>query len=135
MTTHVQYRGVGESSDSAVPMTTADMSSRLLEDWTPWLLLADGSKLLGWPQQLVRVDASGSHTLDARAAHSERQWKGVVSWMLGVACSRYLLDKKEEYRWIAPASAFYPRATWQVDLGGKPAVALRMWLAQVRSLP
>src|SRR5262249_29622037 len=38
------------------------------------------------------------------------QWKGVVSWMLGVAGTRQFLES-EGYRWIAPLSAFYPETT------------------------
>lgn len=135
MTTHVQYWGVDKSLDSLLPMTTQDMSAHLAADWTPWLPPADGSKLFGWPQQLVTPNESGALTLDAMAAHSERQWKGVVSWMLSVACSRCVLNEKEGYRWIAPASAFYRKATWRVELGGRWHEAYPQGRVEVRRDP
>jgi hypothetical protein len=49
------------------------------------------------------------------AGRSERQWKGFVSWMLGVAGTRHVLTSGG-YRWIAPISAFYPGAIQAVDL-------------------
>jgi hypothetical protein len=59
----------------------------------------------------------GSEVLALRAEtrRSERQWKGVLSWMLGVAGARHVL-KREGYRWVAPLSAFYPGITQPVDL-------------------
>ncbi|WP_420128146.1 hypothetical protein [Longimicrobium sp.] len=38
-------------------------------------------------------------------AGTERQWKRVIAWMLGVVGARHLLAE-EGYRWIAPVSAF-----------------------------
>jgi hypothetical protein len=54
-------------------------------------------------------------TLRQRAARTEKQWKGFVSWMLGVAGTRQFLEA-EGYRWIAPLSAFYPESTQEYDL-------------------
>ena len=53
--------------------------------------------------------------LRGETGRSERQWKSVLSWMLGVAGARHVLAY-EGYRWIAPLSAFYPGAIEQVDL-------------------
>ena len=54
-------------------------------------------------------------TLRPEAGRSEHQWKGVLSWMLGVAGARHVLAY-EGYRWVAPLSAFYPNAKHEVDL-------------------
>jgi hypothetical protein len=53
--------------------------------------------------------------LRPEAGRSERQWKSVLSWMLGIAGARQILTN-EGYRWIAPLSAFYPNARQTVDL-------------------
>ncbi len=54
-------------------------------------------------------------TLRPEVGRSERQWKGVLSWMLGVAGARHVLAY-ERYRWVAPLSAFYANAKQTVDL-------------------
>mgnify|MGYP000225449773 CR=1 FL=1 len=45
--------------------------------------------------------------IERLAGLSDRQWKSVLSWMLGVAGTRRVLAE-EQYQWIAPCSAFYP---------------------------
>jgi hypothetical protein len=54
-----------------------------------------------------------------KAGRSERQWKSVLSWMLGIAGARHFL-RQDGYAWVAPLSAFYPEANLSVDVQAWP---------------
>lgn len=114
----VEYWGVGMATAFGLPMTTGDISGHLLEDWIPSLPSTVSSSFVGWPPFLIdvaRMSIGNCLALRAEAGRTERQWKGVLSWMLGVAGARHVL-KSEGYRWVAPLSAFYPESTQDVDL-------------------
>jgi hypothetical protein len=97
-------------------MTTDDICGHLMADWVPSLPVAVGSSFVGWPPFLIEpLEESELLALRTEAGRSERQWKGVLSWMLGVAGARHFL-KEDGYRWVAPLSAFYPSAVQAVDL-------------------
>jgi hypothetical protein len=115
---HVQYWGVGSLSMTPLPMSTNDISSQLLADWVPTIPAAVSSSFMGWPSLLIEalpIQGKNFLTLRSEVGKTERQWKGFLSWMLGVAGTRHFLEQ-EGYRWIAPASAFYPNNTHAVDL-------------------
>ena len=116
----VEYWPVGQSSASWLPFEPADVSRHLLLDWAPSLPVSLGSSFMGWPAQLLEVvPRSGIDALAVSdvAGGSERQWKSVLSWMLGIAGARHVLEA-ERYRWVAPLSAFYENANQAVDLTG-----------------
>lgn len=75
---------------------------------------------MGWPQFLLDdvsdnlPSSTDFLTLNRRASLSDRQWKGVFSWMLGAAGARHYL-KQEKYTWIAPLSAFYEKGEQSVE--------------------
>jgi hypothetical protein len=97
-----------------------EISFHLGIDWLPSLPPPFRSSVFGWPPLLIdtlAMNATGAELLclNAQAARSERQWKTVLSWMLGIAGARQFL-KQERYRWVAPMSAFYPNSTQDVDL-------------------
>src|SRR5215469_7589859 len=99
-------------------MSVADISSHLLADWVPSLPAAVSSSFIGWPPFLLQSARLGRDDVLAprtQAGRSERQWKSVLSWMLGVAGARHVLAS-EGYRWIAPLSAFYEGWVQPVDL-------------------
>lgn len=99
-------------------MSVGEISSYLLADWVPSLPVAVSSSFMGWPPflvEVVKLKGNDVLALHAAAGRSERQWKSVLSWMLGVAGARHVL-KFEGYRWIAPLSAFYPGGVQTVDL-------------------
>ena len=101
-----------------LPLEVDDVSGHLLADWVPSLPPSVGSSFMGWPPFLLESTMlRGSEILALRpeTRRSERQWKGVLSWMLGVAGARHVL-KREGYRWVAPLSAFYPGISQPVDL-------------------
>jgi hypothetical protein len=54
-----------------------------------------------------------------RTAGTDRQWKGMMAWMLGIAGARHVM-KRERYRWIAPLSAFFPNNVQPVTLVSWP---------------
>ena len=98
------------------------MSRHLLLDWAPSLPVSLGTSFMAWPAQLLEVvvvPRSGINALAVSevAGRSERQWKSVLSWMLGIAGARHVLEA-ERYRWVAPLSAFYENAKQAVDLTG-----------------
>jgi hypothetical protein len=69
-----------------------DVSSQLLADWVPSLSPAVGSSFMGWPPLLLEekpLKGLDVLTLRAETGRTERQWKGVLSWMLGVAGARH----------------------------------------------
>jgi hypothetical protein len=116
--TSVEFWGVGASSQTFLPLDTSQIAGHLLADWVPSLPAAVGSSFIGWPPFLIEVvRRSGRQLLAVRteAGRSERQWKSVLSWMLGVAGTRHVLAS-EGYRWVAPVSAFYANAAQVVDL-------------------
>ncbi|MEX1027858.1 MAG: hypothetical protein WD049_07610 [Candidatus Paceibacterota bacterium] len=99
-------------------MSQADISKHLIADWVPSLAMAVGPSFMAWPHYLIgNVDVNGTDYLAIHedAGRSDRQWKSVLSWMLGVVGTRQVLED-EGYRWIAPASAFYPDVRHPVDL-------------------
>lgn len=112
----VQFWGVGASQVVAMAMTAGDISGHLLTDWIPSFPLAVSSSFMGWPNFLidtVSVQSQKFLTLAPVATKSERQWKSVLSWMLGVAGARHALAA-DGYRWVAPLSAFYERKSKEV---------------------
>lgn len=119
----VQFWDAGSAASARLAMTVRDISRHLAADWVPTLPPADGTAFMGWPPFLIEdVPARGSTrflALRDRAARSERQWKGVLSWMLGVAGARHFL-RWEGYTWIAPLSAFYPNVIRTVDVDAWP---------------
>jgi hypothetical protein len=109
---HVHYWAVGQRTPAPLSLTLDSISGYLVEDWIPSIVPPPGSTFIGWPTSLIRsedVDGTEHWSLDPVLGRTERQWKSVISWMLGVAGARHLL-MHEGYRWIAPVSAFYPGA-------------------------
>lgn len=117
---NVEFWGVGCTGSTNLPMTHAHICSHLLSDWVPSLPLNVSSSFIGWPPFLIDVVQYGGADVSAlrlEAGRSERQWKGFLSWMLGVAGTRHVLAT-EGYRWVAPLSAFYEEAVQEVDISG-----------------
>ncbi len=113
---NVEFWGVGALESVLLAMTTENISGHLLTDWIPSLPLAVSSSFIGWPSFLidtVSIDSNEFLTLSPITTGSERQWKSVLSWMLGVAGARHVLAN-DGYRWIAPLSAFYDNSAQPV---------------------
>jgi hypothetical protein len=115
----VEYWPVGSSTSQFLPMTDQDIAAHLAADWMPSLPSAVSSSLIGWPSRLLEA-VQYRHIQDVLALidgvrRHERQWKGVLSWMLGVAGTRHVLAS-EGYRWVAPLSAFYPERVQPIDI-------------------
>src|SRR5437879_4488247 len=118
--TSVEFWDVGAMTSGALEMTVGEISFHLGIDWLPSLPPPFRSSIFGWPPLLIdtlAMSATGAELLclNIQAARSERQWKSVLSWMLGIAGARHFM-KREGYRWIAPTSAFYPDSIQTVDL-------------------
>src|ERR1700677_4503953 len=99
---HAEFWDVG-GPKTALPMTAGDISAHLLADRFPSLPVAASTGLIGWPPfitELVDYEALPHLTLRSIAGKTERQWKGVLSWMLGVAGTRMVLSNGG-YQWIA----------------------------------
>ena len=122
MLTHIEYWPVGSTASSYIPASVDEISAHLMDDWAPSLPIATGATFMGWPSFLLSPLTFNNLEclrLHDRTATTERQWKGVMSWMLGVAVARHIL-KIEKYRWIAPVSAFFGNNRQQVFLGQWP---------------
>ncbi len=123
MTTHVEYWGVGAAASASVPLAHGTISAHLLAAWVPSLAPAVATSFLGWPQYLTEAATIGGVdylALTAAAGQSERQWKAILSWMMGVAGARQFLAM-EGYPWIAPLSAFYPNLVQPVGTSWHPS--------------
>ena len=110
--TVARYWPVGSTSETTLPFTPEVMSEHLMQDWVPKVPSLGGHLLMGWPSLLTEPYALASNqylVLKDLARDTERQWKGFMSWMLGVAGTRQVCAA-EGYDWIAPASAFYANA-------------------------
>jgi len=128
---HAEYWSVGASRSVPLSMSQADISKHLVVDWVPSLAMAVGPSFMAWPHHLIgNVGVNGVDYLAIHrdAGRSDRQWKSVLSWMLGVAGARQVLEH-EGYRWIAPASAFYPDVRHPVDATKLPTELDDMTLA------
>lgn len=99
-------------------MSLDQISSHLVQDWGPALPPAAHMSFLPWLDHVVkRVTDAGRPYLAVRRHFAERQWNTAVSWMMGVAGTRQVLES-EKYTWIAPLSAFYPETVAPTDLSG-----------------
>ena len=129
----VPYWPVGTTTEESLPLSMADIARYLLEDWFPSVPVpVSQAWQMSWAEMLIESTTSESlpNPQWSMAAHTtgmERQWKGFVSWMLGVVGTRRVLDE-EGYQWIAPASAFYSKRKAPVTLNkwyhGYPQCAL-----------
>ena len=138
---NAEFWDVGATSSEWLSLTPDDVSKHLLADWMPSMPCSVSSAFLGWPEFLLEEVISGEDhflTVSRSAGRSERQWKSILSWMLGVAGTRHFLQK-ERYQWIAPLSAFYPEAVQEVDISKWnpefPRSALTAVLAQGAASP
>jgi hypothetical protein len=114
----VQYWPVGSTSDTTLTLIQGDISRFLLTDWLPDLPVSISQSIMGWPQYLIEVETGVPRPylyLSRIAGWSERQWKVVLSWMLGVVGTRRVLAN-ENYSHIAPCSAFYPERKQLVSI-------------------
>lgn len=127
---------MGQTSSTLLLLTPAAISGHLLSDWLPSVPAPLGTSFMGWPQFLLELTPfKGTNVLALRndTGRSERQWKSVMSWMLGVAATRRFLET-EGYRWVAPLSAFYKNAVAAVDLSAwNPAFRRSCVVAERRS--
>jgi hypothetical protein len=114
----VNYIPVGSNQVEDLSWNPHDIATSLLEDWLPTMPLTLGTTFFGWPNHII-YELVGTHqgylSIHRSLSTTDRQWKGVISWMLGIAGARRVL-RQEGYRWIAPASAFYPRSNGQPNL-------------------
>lgn len=116
-------------------MTPDEIAVHLVADWLPGVPTSASVGLMGWPSYLLETEQYPSGellVLNEEAGRTERQWKGMLSWMLGVAGARHILAK-ERYRWIAPLSAFYPEAVQPVRIGPLPTAYPRYSIVASRA--
>ncbi|HET7463005.1 MAG TPA: hypothetical protein VFJ82_17260, partial [Longimicrobium sp.] len=109
---NVHYWPVGIRSAQPLPLSHDQIAGMLLQDWAPLNAPPPASALFGWPAHLIQAQSDrGTFYWEMREelASTERQWKRVIAWMLGVVGARHLLAE-EGYRWIAPVSAFFANA-------------------------
>jgi hypothetical protein len=115
---HIQFLDVGSRDTEFLPCTKENLASELTHDLLPTFAVSSPIAYLGWPIQLLEVNRFGDTeclSVHPILENSDRQWKGFVSWMLGVAGARVVL-KHMGYRWLAPASAFYQERTRNLSI-------------------
>jgi hypothetical protein len=115
---YIQFLDVGSKEMELLPCTRENLASELTHDLLPTFAVSSPIAYLGWPIQLLEVNRFGNTeclSVHPILENSDRQWKGFVSWMLGVAGARVVL-KHMGYRWIAPASAFYQERTRNLSI-------------------
>jgi len=95
---YVHYWPVGTTNDIRLSLTRAQICQALLADWLPTLPFAASRSVIGWPNYLITAESSVTHPylyLESIAGWSDRQWKGVLSWMIGIAGTRRVLDTEK----------------------------------------
>lgn len=116
---NIHYWPVGATTEQATSLTFSEMSRYLLADWLPSLPVNISQSIFGWPQHVLCGNPSSgpNRYLSVRSivGQSERHWKTVLSWMMGVIGTRKVMSN-EGYRWIAPASAFYPNTQAEFNI-------------------
>lgn len=115
---NVDYWAVGSNSSTTLSFTPTAISSHLIADWIPSLSPDVSNSIIGWPHAVLSSVTIGDTpylTLNENLGQCERQWKGFLSWMIGVAGARHVLQSLN-YRWIAPCSAFYPNNRIEVGI-------------------
>lgn len=118
--TRVRYFPVTNNTiiNDYLDLSPNDISSFLFHDWLPSLGVVPTS-LFGWPSHIldnyVDINSKILLSLSPTCSRADKQWKGFISWMLGVAGTRAVL-KREGYKWIAPVSAFTPNQNYKLDL-------------------
>ena len=105
---------VGEQWPIRIRMSWQTVASHLLSDWLPSVPVGQAASFFGWPTRLL-LQRYGTLTLSEQVQATERQWKAMISWMLGVAGARFYLTE-DRYRWIAPVSAFFEGGAQVVDV-------------------
>ncbi len=118
--TAVRFWDVGAAAEASLPMTATDMQAHLVADWLPGLAPLAGAPLVSWPARLTLPYHHQPTNQDflpmrRRAAWSDRQWNGFLSWMVGVCGTRQYLAH-DGYQWVAPLSAFYANKRKRVDI-------------------
>jgi hypothetical protein len=68
----------------------------------------------------IRLKRQRLLAVDKMAPGCERQWKGVISWILGIAGTRQFL-RNEGFTWIALVSTFLDSAVQSVDITSWPS--------------
>jgi hypothetical protein len=111
---YVEVWKAGERWPTRLHMGWQTVASHLLSDWLPSVPVGQSASFFGWPKRLL-VQHYGMLTLSEQVQTTERQWKGMISWMLGVAGTRFYLTE-DGYRWIAPVSAFFEERAQLVDV-------------------
>ncbi len=137
--TAVRFWDVGAVGEASLPMTASHMAAHLAADWLPGLSPLGGAPLVSWPFRLMLPyhDKKSSRTLlrvRRRVAWSDRQWNGVLSWMVGVCGARQYLVR-DGYLWVAPLSAFYADKRKHVDIDPKWPTPLRPGKLTATSAP
>lgn len=116
---NIHYWPVVASDEQTITLTYSDMSRYLLADWLPSLPVNISQSVFGWPQHVLCGNPSRgpNRYLSVRSivGQSERHWKTVLSWMMGVIGTRKVMSN-EGYRWIAPASAFYTNSQTEFNI-------------------
>jgi hypothetical protein len=118
----IEFWDIGKKASEWIPLNLSQISAYVLADWLPGVPTALSTSAVGWPPFVVRTLPFRGQlvlALDDDIRGTERQWKSVLSWMLGVAGSRHVLTR-EGYRWIAPLSAFYKAGKTSVKVAERP---------------
>jgi hypothetical protein len=121
-TTVSRYWASNSTKETTIEFTHELISRFLVFDWLPHLPSIKASDFMGWPALLTESYDDGERKylgLQSRLDASERQWGGFLSWMIGVAATRHVLES-DGYQWVAPASAFYLEARKAVSIGTWP---------------
>jgi hypothetical protein len=85
--TTVRLWKVGGNYWDNLALTPLKVSAHLLSDWLPGVPAGQGAAFMGWPSRLLSSEW-GQLCLSDLVERTERQWKGMISWMLGVAGAR-----------------------------------------------
>ena len=109
MTMHYHYYAIGSSSPRVESVPLIDLAKYIMTEWLPVITrpAVDGmTDLLN--TILVREKLEGGRyfwCMNQELSFADRQWKGMTSWIIGVALARHVAEM-EGYPWWSPVSSF-----------------------------
>lgn len=105
---YFQYYPVGESTVKKESVTDLEIASYIATEWfpnVPYSVINGFAEVIGNVLMPIRKGSSTFWHVNPDLAITDRQWKGMTSWIVGVAFTRFVIES-EGYPWWSPVSAF-----------------------------
>ncbi|RIK33488.1 MAG: hypothetical protein DCC55_34855 [Chloroflexi bacterium] len=105
---YFDYFPAGSSTPKRVKITEVELAKYIATDWMPGLPITIMNGFADVLRGVLETEEIQHHDywcVNQDLASTDRQWKGMTSWILGVAFARFTVES-EGYPWWSPVSAF-----------------------------